>query len=218
MKNLLKISLVILTGMMYMTTHAQSLMIKGGANFSNLNGDKPFESFGATQMKPGLHIGIVADFPVNDLLSIESGLLLSHRGFQIQESGTYDFFGQQIPYSVDLKYSAYYLNLPLTAKVRFPLNRNTDFYLQGGGFVGCGLFGKGEFTMVDDGQKQSDNAKEDWENTRRIDAGLSLGTGVEVNRLLLGVSYDMGLVPVFDDGGNYGNLNLSVGYTLFSRN
>lgn len=210
--------MIILLGMMYLTTNAQSITIRGGLNLSNIRGDNSYDMFGDTKMKPGFHFGLMSDFTLSDQFSLETGLLLSHRGFKIKESGSYEFDGQQIPYSVELKYSAYYLTLPFTAKMRFPLNRDTDFYVQAGGYVGYGLFGNGEFSLTDNGEKESDKEKEDWEYTSRIDAGLTVGTGVEINSLLLGVFYDLGLVPVFDGEGYYSNLNLSLGYRLFSRN
>ncbi len=217
MKNVTKTTLIILLGMMCLSVNAQRITIKGGANLSTVNNNPDMEYFGGAKIRPGFHIGVMSEFPFTDRFSFESGLLLSHRGFKVEGSESYEFFGEEFSYSLEMKYSAYYLNLPLTAKMRLPLNRKSDFYLQAGGYLGFGLFGEGKYTMVMDGQKDTDNEKEDWGYNSRFDGGLTIGTGVEIERLLLGISYDLGLVPFFDGEGTHSNLNISLGYTLFNR-
>lgn len=62
---------------------AQEISIRGGLNLSKMQ-IKWDEGDGvqSTRIKPGLQLGPIIEFPVNNLLSFESGLLYSTKGFK----------------------------------------------------------------------------------------------------------------------------------------
>ena len=95
MKNLVKLFLIVITIMMVTDKlFSQEFGIKAGLNLSNMHvvddGSIVSEDF---NMKPGFHIGATAEFPLTEMFSLETGLLLSTKGVISKELLTEEDMG-----------------------------------------------------------------------------------------------------------------------------
>ena len=198
---------------------AQNFGIKAGLNLSNMlikdDDDTYSDDF---KMKPGFHIGATAEFQLTEMFSFETGLLLSTKGFKMSEEETY--MGET--YKYESKLNLLYLDIPLTAKASFDLG-GAKIYGAFGPYLGIGLSGKSKHEETYDGETESEEEDIEWgsdedeSNLKRLDFGLTMGAGVEINSIQIGLSYALGLANIspYTDGGSKINnrvLGLSVGY------
>jgi outer membrane protein W len=118
-----------------------------------------------------------------------------------------------------------YLDIPLTVKATFDLG-NAKIYGVFGPYVGIGLSGKSVSKWTNDGNTAIDRAVIQWgsdknkSELKRVDFGLTAGTGFEINAIQIGVTYGLGLAnisPNTDYGENFRNrvLALSIRYIFF---
>ncbi len=93
-------------------------------------------------MNPGFHLGATINFPYSDVFSIETGLLLSTKGYNIK--------GENININLNLMY----LDIPINAKASFELG---DIKMYGllGPYIGLGISGKNK--IKSDGEKNSES-------------------------------------------------------------
>lgn len=219
MKNLVKLLVVVIAFTMTTEIFAQNFGIKGGLNLSNMlvkdDDDTYSDDF---KMKPGFHIGATAEFPLTGIFSFETGLLLSTKGSKMSEEET--FMGET--YKYESKLTLFYLDIPLSAKASFDLG-GTKIYGVFGPYLSYGLSGKSKYEETFDGETESDEedikwgSDEDESDLKRLDFGLTMGAGVEINSIQIGLSYALGLANIspYTDGGSKINnrvLGLSVGY------
>jgi hypothetical protein len=83
MKNLVKLFLIVIAIMMATDKlFSQEFGIKAGFNSSNMHivNNRLFFT-DDSNMKTGFHIGATAEFPLTEIFSLETGLLLSTKGF-----------------------------------------------------------------------------------------------------------------------------------------
>ncbi len=78
--------------------------VKGGVNFATVTGD----DFGSPDSRTSFHVGLVTEFPMNDLLSIQAEALYSGQGFKGNFKG---FDGDKVEYQLD------YISIPVLAKI-----------------------------------------------------------------------------------------------------
>jgi hypothetical protein len=219
MKYLVKLFVVVIALTMTTELFAQNFGLKGGLNLSNMlmkdDEDTYSDDF---KMKPGFHIGATAEFPLSDMLSFETGLLLSTKGYKMSEEDTDD--GETYKYEVKL--NLLYLDIPLTGKATFDVG-GAKIYGVFGPYVGMGLSGKTKSEYTDDGETETYEDDIEWgsdeekSELKRLDFGLTMGAGVEINSIQIGLTYNMGLAnisPYTEDGFKINNrvLGLSVGY------
>lgn len=197
---------------------AQNFGLKGGLNLSTMlikDDDTYIDDF---KMKPGFNIGATAEFPLAEMISFETGLLLSTKGFKISEEET--FMGETI--EMEGKMNLLYLDIPLTAKATFDLG-GAKIYGVFGPYLGIGLIGKIKSETTYDGETETDEEDIEWgsdedeSDLKRLDFGLTMGAGVEINFIQIGLTYGLGLANIspYTDGGSKINnrvLGLSVGY------
>ncbi len=198
---------------------AQSFAVKGGLNLANVSvsddsglfEDDDFD----TDNRTTFHLGLMADFPMGNVLSFQTGLIYQNRGYKIE--GSEDFFGVNITSKATQKVT--YLDLPLTLKASFELGSVTA-YVYGGGYLGVGLSGEVEAESTTAGQTQT--STEDLEfgddgDIKRLDYGALIGAGVEVNSVFVELSYGLGLADISvvdsdDFSINNRLISLSLGY------
>lgn len=229
MKYLVKIFIVFVGSIMaFDDLFAQNIGLKGGLNLSNMffkeDGETYSEDF---KMRPGFNIGATAEFPLSEMFSFETGLLLSTKGFN--HSLEYSLEDTEIGESIKLEtnISLLYLDIPFVAKSSFDLGYDKKIYATFGPYVGIGIIGTRLIKLTYDGETESDGEFIEWGSEesssylKRLDFGLSIGAGVEINSVLIGLNYSLGLAnisPNTDNGNMINNrvLGLSVGYK-FSR-
>lgn len=202
-----------------MGSYAQIFGVKGGLNLSNLlmkdDEDTYSDDF---KMKTGFHAGLTAEFPVTESFSFETGLLLSTKGFRISEEETY--LGETETY--EGKLNLLYLDIPFTAKAYYDLG-GAMIYGVFGPYAGIGLSGKTKVESTYGGESETDEENIKWgsdeaeDDLKRVDFGLTVGAGVELSSVQVGLNYNLGLANISPDTEN-GNriknrvVGLSVGY------
>ncbi len=216
MKNCTKFSMILLISLFSLQTNAQTFGLKAGLNLSNMLEKDDDDTYSNDyKMNPGFHIGGTVDVPISDILSFESGLLLTTKGFKYEE--------EVMGISVKTKANLYYLDIPLTLKASHELSEGLKIFGAVGPYVGIGLSGKikatAEYLGVEETEEEDVKWGSDEENDdiKRLDMGLTFGGGVEINAIMLGISYDLGLAnisPYQEDGATSKNkvLKFSIGY------
>ena len=133
MKNLVKLFLIVIAIMMATDKlFSQEFGIKAGFNSSNMHivNNRLFFT-DDSNMKTGFHIGATAEFPLTEIFSLETGLLLSTKGF-IEEVKDFNY---------KVIFNPLYLDIPLTVKASSYIG-GTKVYGMFGSYVGIGLSGK----------------------------------------------------------------------------
>lgn len=218
------ISLFFLILLLFVTTQSFAQIkfgAKAGLNLSNmLSKDNTTTYSKDYKMKSGFHIGAIAEYPLSEIFSVESGLFLSSKGFKAQIM--IDSFG--FPIDIKAEATLYYLDIPITAKASYNIGA-AKIYGFAGGYLGIGLSGKIKTEMSAFVFAQSDNQDVSWgsdennDDFKRLDYGLSVGAGAEIQSFLLEVTYGLGLAnlaPSTTGGAKENNrvIGISVGYKL----
>ena len=209
--------LMIFTAMAITTgVFAQSIGIKGGLNLSTMmvkdDDDTYSDDF---LLNPGFHAGVVAEFPFGDIFSLEPGLLISTKGYKIDED--------MLDMKMKLNVNPMYIEIPVNGKVAFELGE-LKIFVTAGPYVGYGLAGKWKIEMTDEsGNKEtneedilwgSDEGEDDFKN---LDYGVTAGACIEFSGVMVGFNYGYGLAnlsPHTDHGYIVNNrvMGISAGY------
>jgi len=215
MKYLVKLFVVVIAFTMATDElFAQNFGLKGGLNLSNMLMKDDDDTYSDDlKMKPGFHVGATAEFPLSEIFSFETGLLLSTKGFKMSES--------EEEISMEVKMNLLYLDIPLTAKTTYDLG-GPKIYGVFGPYVGMGLSGKSKIEVTYDGETETEEEDIEWgsdkeKDLKRLDFGLTMGAGVEIKSFQIGLTYNLGLANISPDtdGGlkiNNRVLALTVGY------
>ncbi len=194
-----------------------TLGVKGGLNLSNmLMKDDDETTSDDYKMTPGIHLGATVAIPlVKDMLYLEPGLFFNMRGFRIKEESD----GASVKGHLNL----YYLDVPVNVMAIFGSDK-FKFYGALGPYVGIGLSGKTKVTSEFEGEEETTKETMKWgsgddDDLKRLDFGASIGAGVIISGIQIGLSYDLGLAnisPYTENGFRIKNrgLRLSVGYRL----
>jgi hypothetical protein len=193
MKNVYKLFVVLFLLSLTAQTFAQPTFgIKGGLNFANMvvkdDDDTYSDDF---KMNLGFQIGGTAEFIINEKFSFEPALLLSTKGFKMTED--------EDGYEETMKLNLMYLDIPLNVKAYFDAG-GTKVYGLFGPYLGMGLSGKTKYEW-DDGDGDSGSESEDVEwgedgDFKRLDFGLTIGAGLNIKGIDVGLSYNLGLANI----------------------
>jgi len=211
MKNLnsvLAVAALFLCGLT--TTNAQlTFGIKAGLNLANINYDGEDLD---TKMLPSFHAGPIVEFGITENIGIGSGLLVSGKGFKIEE----EFLGETITASSN----PIYLQVPVTLNYS-----NSGFFAAVGPYVGFGLFGNSKAEAG--GEKETEalefgSSEED--DYSALDFGASLEVGYGFGPIRVTASYGLGLanvipkdiVDITDEKATHSVIGISAAY-LFGK-
>ena len=199
---------------------AQTIGVKAGLNMSNMiMKDDEGTSSDEFKMNPGFHIGPTVEVSLNDMFSVEAAILFSTNGFKTnQASDGFEYKG---------KLNNFYVDLPVTAKVAFPVG-GIKIYGELGPYIGMGLTGKSKYEITYGGETESNTETIKWgsdaenDDFKRLDFGAVAEAGVEISSIRIGVSYGYGLANIssYTEGGTRVSnrvLGLSVGYTFGAK-
>lgn len=168
-----------------------------------------------TETKHSFIAGATINFQRHNILSLESGLFLSGKGYIINdyyEANITDEVGSFLGPSLvryQEEHSLLYLELPVYLKASFTLNRSS-IYSRFGPYLATGLSGKVRKTMTIDDPDinhilNQDNWKDEYsikwgsgsrDNVKRLDFGLGFGAGAKLNSILIDISYSLGLLNI----------------------
>jgi len=168
------------------------------------------------KMNLGFNLGVTAEFPITDLFSFETGLMLNTKGFKINEEE--ELLGETMELKV--KTNIFYLDIPLTAKIGFDAD-GAKIYAIAGPYVGFALMGKvkAEATFMGETETETETLEfgSDDDQAKRLDYGLLIGAGAEFGKITFGATYGLGMANMsnYSDNGykeNHRVISISVGY------
>ena len=175
------------------------------AGFSSSNnvkfdefGDKPFDN------RKSFNIGAIADFNTQSNFALRSGLIYNQKGFETDDI-IYPYFYYN------------YLEIPVLAVFKFPINDLVKPEIQVGPYLACGV--GGEIKAMDDPINPFDyqyykSFKNDGSlQEKRFDLGLNIGVGVNIWKCYIGCAYELGLHK-FDIHGYNQCFMINVGYNF----
>ena len=162
---------------------------KFGMNFSNMT------KIDESKALPGFTLGVGMDYGFNENWSLQSGLMISSKGFKFKEGDWKD------------KYRPIYLDIPILAAYKFNISDNTKFVINAGPYLAIGLGGKNKETDEED-IKLFDKDGYDW---KRFDLGIQYGIGLELSdRYLINLTGQNGFISV-DGGDDPKNMTFTIG-------
>ena len=168
---------------------------KFGMNFSNMT------KIDESKALPGFTLGVGMDYGFNENWSLQSGLMISSKGFKFKEGDWKD------------KYRPIYLDIPILAAYKFNISDNTKFVINAGPYLAIGLGGKNKETDEED-IKLFDKDGHDW---KRFDLGIQYGVGLEIGEhYLVNLTGQNGFITPYDfpdgyDGDKPKNMTFSIG-------
>lgn len=172
---------------------------KVGMNFSNATKTK--DVIGDTKALPGFNLGVGMDYGFSENWSLQSGLMISSKGYKIKD------------YSKD---RPIYLDIPILAAYKFNISDNTKFVINAGPYLAFGLGGKCKFDEGGDYKLFKGEDGEDAEYSR-FDLGIQYGIGLEIGEhYLVNLTGQNGFISPFDypdgyDGDKPKNMTFSIG-------
>lgn len=160
-----------------------------GMNFSNITKDSEAKAL------PGFNLGVGMDYGFSENWSLQSGLIISSKGYKIKD------------YSKD---RPIYLDIPILAAYKFNISDNTKFVINAGPYLAFGLGGKCKYDEGEDVKIFKDyDKKKGW---KRFDLGIQYGIGLELNdRYLINLTGQNGFISPADGGENPKNMTFSIG-------
>ena len=163
---------------------------KFGMNFSNMT------KIDESKALPGFTLGVGMDYGFNENWSLQSGLMISSKGFKFKEGDWKD------------KYRPIYLDIPILAAYKFNISDNTKFVINAGPYLAIGLGGKNKETDEED-IKLFDKDGYDW---KRFDLGIQYGIGLELSdRYLINLTGQNGFISPVDGGDDPKNMTCTIG-------
>lgn len=210
MKLITKIAAIIAASLLCTQLNAQSFGVKGGLNMSKpmikVNGDK-YDS-DARKFKPGVHIGGFYSMPLTDAVELEVSGLISTKGSKIKDD------------NFEMTMNIVYLEIPVLAKYNLELSKGNSLFIGAGPYVGIGLTGKSKMSIFGfNDSKSLEFGNDNDSDLKRLDLGLATALGFNLDGIIIGLGYDLGLTNNAPKGDSDNKTStrtfkLSFGYTL----
>lgn len=199
----------------------QSFGLKIGYNSTDIHivqHDDNFLTYKTTPIKTFL-LGISADIPINNALSLETELLTIGKGASLE--ATFPFVN--VKEYTDL--TPFYITLPIALKVTGQIGEMTRLYVKAGPYIGLGVGGNIVKKTNPSGSTGISTRDIKWGSEKGSDLksgdfGIVVGGGIEYGRFQLGLSYEMGLSDInmlSDDKGSNRVLSLTLAYNILQR-
>lgn len=179
--------------------------VKAGANASQLYTSGASIGLNADQYKFrfSYHFGGVMEYSFSDMFAIQPELMYMNQGANLKSDNSFGMADGHVTLNS--------IQLPVNVKASFPLGKN-KLYVYAGPYVGYNIYGKARGKI--DGNKQDASLFSKGSDMKRLDYGVGMGVGIEVNKFTIGVGNQFGLCDINDATGKMkaGNITLSVGY------
>lgn len=130
---------------------------------------------------PGFHLGAEYNHRLQQNISIRPSALLGTKGYSYE----YELFGDDY----DMRAMIFYLDFFIPAFYTYQLDSDMSIDFGFGPYFGFGLFGNVKSDDETDDIEWGDESGE----MKRLDAGLTLGAGLNINNLSFDIAYDLGL-------------------------
>ena len=177
--------------------------IKGGLNLSNMTVDDNDDG----NLKVGFHVGVFDKIAVSEVFAIQPELLYSEKGMKFN-------YDESVIADGDTKFRLKYIDLPV--KLVFNLTENLNF--QVGPYVSYLVKANADTDAdVFDAIDVDSDDELDRDNFHSFDYGVTAGLGFDLDPIIVGINYDLGLNPVAKDDeaardiiGDAKNTNIQV--------
>lgn len=220
-------------GIIAMAVSARAqVYVQGGVNLANIT----TTNSGQTEKNSWLttfNAGILSRFGISSTFDLESGILFTGKGSKAET-----FFNNGNDY-VKTKFNPMYLEVPLNAVVKIPLQTKSmsNIFFHAGPYIAVGISGKStvdgkigpvqsssssniKFSNDDPFTSAQDDAA--YNKLKRFDYGLNVGGGIDFGKLLLKANYGFGLAKInstqsdntANDKNKFRTWSLSVGIPL----
>ena len=205
MKKTLFTLYLLLMGGLVSKTIAQEISIVGGMNISNMidkSNNTNYAKEDNYKSRIGGHIGALIGFNLADNISLQTGLLLSTKGFKAKDEDRYE----KEVYKTNLAY----LEVPVLASYNYEIKNDIKVFAGLGPVLGVAIGGKFKNNYVDkddhsENEKESEKIKfgsSEDDNFKRIDLGLMIQAGVQYDKYKFGLFYNAGLLNLSNWKGN----------------
>lgn len=211
------------------TSNAQ-VYVQGGINLANITKTNDGQTE-KNNILPSFNVGILGRLGLTPVFDLESGVLFTGHGAKAE---TYFNGGNDY---VKSKFNPYYIQVPLNAVIKIPLQKGTKIFFNAGPYAAIGIAGKskqeakvGPFTTssTDNIKFSNDDpftSKQDdaaYDKLKRFDFGLNFGGGFDFGPVILKVNYGLGLTKInstesnnnANDKNKYRTLSFSIGIPL----
>lgn len=169
------------------TKNGAKFGVKGGINFSNMYTKEVTDE----NVLTGFHLGLYAKLPITTLFSIQPEILYSTKGAELTYNNAFA--------TGTAKFTLNYIEVPILAVINITKNIN----IQAGPYIAFLVDGKvknqSNVTAFDFEENLS---KEDF---NKLDAGLALGVGLDLETFSIGARYNYGLQKVGKERSFFGN-------------
>ena len=158
--------------------------VKAGLNMSNLTVDGNNDN----TMKFGLNAGFLGKFYITDMFALQPELLYSSKGFE-------NVFNNELITDGEVNYNFNYIDVPI--KLVFYLAE--DFNFQLGPYIGYLVNANVDVdnaAILDDFFQVDSQEELDRDMFNALDFGLTGGLGYELDPLVIGFNYNLGLTQV----------------------
>ncbi len=170
------------------TTKEAKFGVKGGVNFSNMY----TEDVDDENVLTGFNVGLFAKFPITDNFAIQPEIYYTTKGAELTYNNVFA--------EGTAKFRMNYIETPLL----LVFNLTENFNIHGGGYVAYLVDGK---TKNDSSNNLFDSEDElDNDDFNKIDAGLAVGLGIDLDKFSIGARYNYGLTTVGKER-DYGGTN-----------
>lgn len=159
-----------------------SVGIKGGLNLSTISTDVGSDK----NLKPGFHVGVFNKFAFSETFAIQPELLFSTKGLKINYDETMIVDGET-------RFNTTYIDLP----IYLVFNLSEAFQIQAGPYLSYLISANVDTDADVLGFFEINTVKElDRKNFNAFDYGISAGISFNLDPLVIGANYTLGLNPV----------------------
>jgi hypothetical protein len=173
--------LIIILNLLVAGLNSQSVNVRGGVSLAD-DLYKLYVTKMPTDFIAGLHFGFTGEVPFSDSFYLNAGVVLIKKGTKLEIIG-----GEE-------KIKIRYLEIPVNVAYKYDFG-TWKILVQTGPYMGIGLSAR--IRQFDDKEKIEFGPADDQYN--RMDYGINLGCGVEIDRIQVVFSYGLG----FPDLSNF---------------
>lgn len=167
-------------------------------------------------IKAGMNIGVMAEKPILNSLSVKAGIFYTMKGTVGNNDGG---FGGNLKTT----FSPSYLEIPLLASYRYTLNNDIRLQFDFGPYFAIGLHGKdvkkySGSSVAHDSKTEIDLFGGDNPQLKRFDFGFRFGPQFVWNdRYTAAIAYEVSAIDISKMGGKVGNGNfmINLGYKFY---
>ena len=167
---------------------------RAGLNLTNVS-VKVGNSSTSGDMKPGIQLGVVAEYSLNESFVIQPGLLFAQQGTKTE----YSYSDRGVSMKGKDKMILNYLQIPVNAQYKVDLG-GMKLLLQAGPYLGFAISGKMKGEETFEGRKEKYDQKLEFGSDngyyKRFDFGLGIGAGLEFGNIQVGLGYNLGLANI----------------------